>query len=137
MNGEKSPLELWREKLEAYERDLAITADPAQKFQLNKLVEEAKAKIAELETTPMRQLPDTPPGARSSAWPVILPFGALLTCASGVGCLVWASLKPQPLTADMTVVPTDWRVVLGILTLVVGGLGFFLSLLFGRARKEK
>lgn len=40
-------LETWREKLNQFEDDLAITADPARKFELKKLMEEAKAKIRE------------------------------------------------------------------------------------------
>ena len=46
MSNAKSPIELWREKLAEFQRALAIAADPAQKFRLNKLIEEAKAKIA-------------------------------------------------------------------------------------------
>ncbi|MCP5134876.1 MAG: TIR domain-containing protein [Gammaproteobacteria bacterium] len=41
-------LETWREKLNQFEDDLAITADSARKFELRKLIEEAKAKIREL-----------------------------------------------------------------------------------------
>lgn len=40
-------LETWRERLNQFEDDLAITADPARKFELKKLIEEAKAKIRE------------------------------------------------------------------------------------------
>lgn len=41
-------LETLREKLNQFEDDLAITADPARKFELKKLIEEARAKIREL-----------------------------------------------------------------------------------------
>jgi len=42
-------LDIWRERLEYFQRNEAVTADPEQKFALHKKIEEAKAKIAELE----------------------------------------------------------------------------------------
>ena len=41
-------LSVWREKLDFLLEQQAITADPAQKFQLKKAVEEARQKIKEL-----------------------------------------------------------------------------------------
>ena len=44
-------LEMWRRKLDYFQQQEAIVADPGQKFALAEQIEEAKAKIAELETT--------------------------------------------------------------------------------------
>jgi len=44
----KVGIELWQEKLSFLQEQEAITADPAQKFALKKQIEEAKAKIKEL-----------------------------------------------------------------------------------------
>lgn len=41
-------LKIWQEKLDHFEQELAITADPARKFELKKLIDETKAKIREL-----------------------------------------------------------------------------------------
>ncbi len=43
-------LETWREKLAYFQQQEAITSDPDQKFALAQKVQEAKAKIAELES---------------------------------------------------------------------------------------
>ena len=43
------PLTTWREKLEHLEGELAIASDAAAKFTLKKQIEEANAKIADLE----------------------------------------------------------------------------------------
>jgi hypothetical protein len=50
MDGTRSPLELWREKLEHFLREEPITSDPEKKFQLAVLIREARQKIAELES---------------------------------------------------------------------------------------
>jgi tetratricopeptide (TPR) repeat protein len=60
----------WREKLDFFQAELALTADPDMKFQLKKGIEEARAKIGELggnpdvprETSPTRppRLPKAP-----------------------------------------------------------------------------
>ncbi len=42
-------LETWKRKLEDYQQQEAIAADPAIKFNLGELIKEAKAKIVELE----------------------------------------------------------------------------------------
>lgn len=42
-------LELWREKLAFFYAEEAKTADPQRKFELRKLIEEAKAKIQALD----------------------------------------------------------------------------------------
>lgn len=42
-------LQLWKEKLSYFQRELAITSDPAQKFNLRKLIEEAQSAIRSLE----------------------------------------------------------------------------------------
>ena len=42
-------LEMWRQRLDYLQQQEAIVADPSQKFALTKQIEEAKAKIAELE----------------------------------------------------------------------------------------
>ncbi len=55
MAGEDS-LELWQKKLKFYQRDQAITADPAQRFELQQLIEECEAKIAELSKLPESSL---------------------------------------------------------------------------------
>jgi tetratricopeptide (TPR) repeat protein len=44
-------LETWRKKLDYLEEQEAIVADPAQLFSLAQQIEDAKARIAELETT--------------------------------------------------------------------------------------
>jgi hypothetical protein len=44
-------LETWRKKLEYLQHQEAIVSDPAQKFTLAEQIEEAKARIAELEAT--------------------------------------------------------------------------------------
>lgn len=41
-------LKIWQEKLDHFEQERAITADPARKFELDKQIAEAKAKIREL-----------------------------------------------------------------------------------------
>lgn len=52
-------LDTWREKRDYFQQQEAITADPDQKFALHKKIEEAKAKIAELEATAARPSPDS------------------------------------------------------------------------------
>ena len=46
--GNANTLELWTEKLAAYRREEAITADPEQKFRLKQLIKECQGKIEEL-----------------------------------------------------------------------------------------
>jgi len=48
-------LDTWRKKLDYFQQQEAIVADPAQKFALAENIEEAKAKIAELEATTVPQ----------------------------------------------------------------------------------
>jgi hypothetical protein len=60
--GESDALDLWRQKLDFLQQQEAVVADPVQKFALAEQIKEAKAKIAELEATPMRQLEDAPTG---------------------------------------------------------------------------
>ena len=55
MAGQDS-LELWQKKLAFYQRDQAIAADPAQRFELQQLIEECEAKIAELSSRPQTAL---------------------------------------------------------------------------------
>ena len=43
-----SAIDLWKEKREFLEKELAKTSDSAQKFSILKQIEEAKEKIAEL-----------------------------------------------------------------------------------------
>jgi len=43
---------VWQEKLGYFQQQEAITSDPAQKFSLNKLIEEVQQKIAELSANP-------------------------------------------------------------------------------------
>ena len=50
-NEPQSALELWKEKLADYQRQLALASAPAVKFQLRKQIEECKQKIEELEGT--------------------------------------------------------------------------------------
>ncbi len=45
----QTPLEIWRERLAHFEREEAKGSDPARRFTLRKEIEEARAKIAELE----------------------------------------------------------------------------------------
>jgi hypothetical protein len=49
MDVKPSALQLWREKLESFLREEAITADPEKKFQLTVRIREARQKITELE----------------------------------------------------------------------------------------
>jgi hypothetical protein len=49
MDGRRSALELWQEKLENLLADEAIASDPEKKFQLKIQIREAQQKIAELE----------------------------------------------------------------------------------------
>lgn len=44
----QTPIEIWREKREHLERELAIAADPEKKFELRKLIGEANHEIARL-----------------------------------------------------------------------------------------
>ena len=48
-------LETWKRKLDDFQQQEAIAADPAIKFNLAELIKEAKAKIAELEKGTDRQ----------------------------------------------------------------------------------
>jgi len=50
-------LDTWREKRDYFQQQEAITADPDQKFALHKKIEEATAKIAELEAVAARSSP--------------------------------------------------------------------------------
>ena len=50
--ADSAALALWREKLEFFLEQEALTADPAQKFQLNKAIKECRAKIGELGGIP-------------------------------------------------------------------------------------
>ena len=45
----EAAIKIWKEKLAAFQRDEAITADPARKFELKKLIKECKQTIQELE----------------------------------------------------------------------------------------
>ena len=45
----EAAIQIWREKLAAFQREEAITADPARRFELKKLIEECQQKIQELE----------------------------------------------------------------------------------------
>jgi len=66
MSNEQDALSLWREKLEYFQQQEAITADPEQKFALHKKAQDARAKIAELEG---RVEPVLPTAERSeSTW---------------------------------------------------------------------
>ena len=47
-HSSQSALDIWREKLEDYQRQLAIASDAEQKFQLKKLIQECQQKIKEL-----------------------------------------------------------------------------------------
>lgn len=54
-------LDTWQEKLEYFQKQEAITADPEQKFALHKKIEEVKAKIAELKAAATHApLPQSP-----------------------------------------------------------------------------
>ncbi len=44
----EAAIQIWREKLAAFQRDEAITGDPARKFELKKLIEECQQTIQEL-----------------------------------------------------------------------------------------
>jgi len=48
--SKKRPIDIWREKLDYLREQEAIAADPSQKFQLQKQIEEAKAKMAQLDS---------------------------------------------------------------------------------------
>jgi hypothetical protein len=48
----EQPIDIWREKLEELRRAEATAADTASKFKIRKDIEEAEAKIAELEQEP-------------------------------------------------------------------------------------
>lgn len=52
-------LKIWREKLEYLQLQRVIAADAGQQFMLDKQIEEAKTKIAELEATAARPSPDS------------------------------------------------------------------------------
>lgn len=52
-----SATNLWRRKLEFLQKEDAISADPALKFRLQKEIEEAKARIAELEAEVQANVP--------------------------------------------------------------------------------
>ena len=56
MDGRRSALELWREKLEHLLAEEAIASDPEKKFQLRIQIREAQQKITELEKS--RRFPD-------------------------------------------------------------------------------
>jgi hypothetical protein len=59
MDGKRSALELWREKLEHLLAEEAIASDPEKKFQLTVQLREARQKIAELESQEKsRRFPD-------------------------------------------------------------------------------
>ncbi len=45
----EAAIQIWREKLAAFQREEAITADPARRFELKKLIEECQKKIQELD----------------------------------------------------------------------------------------
>ena len=45
---DRSPLEIWQERLDYFRKALAIAADPAQKFQLEEQIKECQQKIKEL-----------------------------------------------------------------------------------------
>ena len=44
----QSALEIWQERLESFQKELAITANPTMKFELRKQIEECQQKIREL-----------------------------------------------------------------------------------------
>jgi hypothetical protein len=50
MDGEGSALEIWRQRLRYLQEQEAIASEPAQKFQLKIQIQEAKQKVAELES---------------------------------------------------------------------------------------
>ncbi len=49
---EETAAAIWREKLDFFEAELALTADPERKFQLTKGIEEAREKLGTLEGDP-------------------------------------------------------------------------------------
>jgi hypothetical protein len=64
-------LEMWKKKLDRFQQQEAIVSDPAQKFTLAEQIEEAKSKIAELETHVNAQSAALGPGTR---WVSNVPF---------------------------------------------------------------
>ncbi len=57
MSEEQSPLDIWKEKLNEFQKQEAISSDVAVKFQLKKQIEESKQKIQELEKQEGKILP--------------------------------------------------------------------------------
>ena len=57
----RTAVDVWREKLDFLLVEEAVTVDPAMKFRLKQLIEEARARIAELDPAPGRTLAPAPP----------------------------------------------------------------------------
>lgn len=66
--------DIWREKLAAYQTQRALASDPAQVFQLDKLIEEAKEKVAELESEQPGELHANPTLSKSEHASVLRLF---------------------------------------------------------------
>jgi len=60
-------LNIWREKLEFLQRELAVSADPSLKFQLEQQIKKAQARVTELESPSI-----PPPDERHSTFDVFL-----------------------------------------------------------------
>ena len=86
-------LKLWRGKLADYERELAISSDPARKFELKQGIKECQQQILRLESSvespPASVSPDAP-FLNASHWNVPIPFNRELS--GRVRKIVWANL---------------------------------------------
>jgi hypothetical protein len=75
------PLQTWRERLDEFESDLAITSDAARKFELKKLIDECHEHIARLEAESQAH-PATaaePARADTRPWNVPIPPNPFFT----------------------------------------------------------
>jgi len=72
-------LDSWRKKLDSLQQQEAIVAEPAQKFALAEQINEAKAKIAELEATPLREPASEPSAVRADLSRTIKPAYSVCT----------------------------------------------------------
>ncbi len=72
-------LDLWRKKLDSLQQQEAIAVDPAQKFGLVEQINEVKAKIQELEATPIRKPAPDPGAVRADLSRAIKPAYSVCT----------------------------------------------------------
>ncbi len=92
-------LQLWQERLDQLEQELAIASNAAQRFELTKQIEQCQQKIQQLEAPPRPEEPlsqDQPKANDKRKWSVTIKVGLVSTLAlAGVSIgMLWNRTSP-------------------------------------------